>query len=401
MPENPNDLHVVGCADGEVWHTIRSPGRLAPAGKQWTGFTDVLAQSQRPAFVKGRAVDVACARRTAVPGLEDGLWVLIALSNRVPILMFRQSSGQWQQFNTEGLLDSRDTRRVAIGTVHRRPVPNDPNSDYEVLHIAFVNGDGSWWLVFGDANGPLTGPFNLDERAGGYGRVSAIALDSMFVFGEDPLTGPSPAESPLLAVFDQELGGGAKGPLAGSLGLMRYTLLVGPEFIGTIDGSPSTVRVEPWQVILPSPGTAAGLPPGSGTIVVDADLAMRSVVAATGRGGGRMAHLPGMALLAPDQVPNIREPNYVGIKPRWIDLEALNLPVNTFDVFGDLVPIDYGKFATISASLSADVRHFVGTTTDGRVLHQLRPLYANFGFFEDVETGVGQNVGTFTAVDCG
>jgi hypothetical protein len=36
MPENPSDLHVVGrTADGQLWHTIRSPGG-------WTGLGDVL-----------------------------------------------------------------------------------------------------------------------------------------------------------------------------------------------------------------------------------------------------------------------------------------------------------------------------------------------------------------------
>jgi hypothetical protein len=87
MPENPSDLHVVGrTADGQLWHTIRSPGG-------WTGLGDVLEAANLPAL-RGHVVDVACTRRMDVPGVEDGLYVLVAFDNEPPRLLFRISNGE-------------------------------------------------------------------------------------------------------------------------------------------------------------------------------------------------------------------------------------------------------------------------------------------------------------------
>ena len=216
MPENPNDLHVVGVAGGRVWHTIRSPGG------QWTALRDVLVASViffgEP--TAGHVVDVACARRMGVPGLEDGLWVLVAFDDRAPHMVFRGAdTGRWQYVGNGVLTSLVAGRKVAIGTVHTRPVPDDPSSDYEVLHAAVVNDDGHEYLAFGDAEGDFPGGLVNPDELHGFGPVSAIALDSMFVVGTDPV------EAPLLVVFDQRLADGTKAPIADSLGLMRYTLL--------------------------------------------------------------------------------------------------------------------------------------------------------------------------------
>jgi hypothetical protein len=101
---------------------------------------------------------------------------------------------------------------------------------------------------------------------------------------------------------------------------------------------------------------------------------------------------PGVALFSPDGV---------GLAGSWIDLEKLTI---SFPWGGSVsyAPRDVGFFATMSAYRSAGGHHFVGTTFNGRLWHQLRGLGAPFAFFGDVELeGVGQNVGLFTAVDCG
>ena len=409
MPEEANDLHVVGCTTaGVVWHTIRSPGRLAPAGTDWLGFGDVLAQPGVPAGLKGRAVDVACARRIGVDGLEDGLWVLIAFRDRPPVLLFRASSpaGTWTDHTTQSLLDVGNASKVALGTVTWRAnlETSDPADDVNVLHIAAVTA-GYLRLLFGRAEGgAVSEAFDPDEQYG-FGRVSAVALDTSFV------TGQGFVEMPMVVAHSE-----TPGTQAGSLGLMRYILLVGPEDLEAIGpANTGLVLTEPWDTLLPSPAQTGGtipLFPPPGTVVVDAALADRSVFAVTGNGPllppppgwpygpipVPLAHKPGMALLAPQQLP--LRPQPLSLFPRtWTDLEGFTFS----SPFGPItaVPLDVGALTTISASKTTEGRHIVATTTTGMLFHQLRAPTATFALFGNVEAAGAGVRGPFMAVDCG
>ena len=106
-----------------------------------------------------------------------------------------------------------------------------------------------------------------------------------------------------------------------------------------------------------------------------------------------------MALLAPEPLPVRPQP--LSLFPRiWTDLEAFTFssPLGPTTV----VPVDVGAFATISASRTTEGRHIVGTTTTGRLFHQLRAPTATYAGFGNVETAVGRLIGfPFIAGDCG
>ena len=78
-----------------------------------------------------------------------------------------------------------------------------------------------------------------------------------------------------------------------------------------------------------------------------------------------------------------------GLLSSWRDLEISNIGT-----------VDVGTFATAAAASTTEGLHIVGVTTDGRIWHQLRP--SSSAIFRDIEqVGVGQDVGLFTAIDCG
>ena len=137
MAENPANLHVVGrTADGQLWHTIRSPSG-------WTPFGDVLAAANLPSF-RGRVVDVACARRAAIaaPGNIEGLYVLVAFEDEPPRLLFRSSNGgSWSQ--QPGVFFP-TARKVAAGTF--TSVPQSSGTGLNQIHMAAVTDDGTYSL---------------------------------------------------------------------------------------------------------------------------------------------------------------------------------------------------------------------------------------------------------------
>jgi hypothetical protein len=58
-----------------------------------------------------------------------------------------------------------------------------------------------------------------------------------------------------------------------------------------------------------------------------------------------------------------------------------------------------GAFERVAAATTSEGEHILGVTSNGRLFHQLRP--SSSAQFRDVEAvGVGQNVGSFTAIAC-
>ena len=201
--------------------------------------------------LNGSAVDVACARRIGVDGLVDGLWVLIAFSTRQPILLFRSSApgAPWTDETTDSLLDLGTASKVAIGTVTWRANfdTSDPANDVNVLHIAAVTA-GFVRLVFGRAEGgAVSQPFDPDIGYG-FGRVSAVALDTLFV------TGQGFVEMPMVVAHSE-----TPGTQAGSLGLMRYIVLAGPDDLEAIEqANPNAMLTSPGRHSCPHRPKPAG-----------------------------------------------------------------------------------------------------------------------------------------------
>jgi hypothetical protein len=171
MPENPANLHVVGrTADGQLWHTIRSP-------TGWTAFGDVLAAAGLPSL-RGHVVDVACSRRVAGGSpVVEGLYVLVALDDQPPRLLLRSSNdGTWSQqpgafFPT--------ARKVAAGTLTTlsSPLRNE-------IHLAAVTDDGHLVSAVHDvsATQPVL-PDDVELTAGEIGDVRAAALSTIVAIG--------------------------------------------------------------------------------------------------------------------------------------------------------------------------------------------------------------------------
>jgi hypothetical protein len=218
-----------------------------------------------------------------------------------------------------------------------------------------VTDDGHLLSAFADvtATQPVQQPDDVELTAGETGQLRAVALDSAVA-----IDSPS---SPLrmLAVTDDA----------------RLLLTVGRGAgIGDLNG-----QWTPWTPVLAgTPGLPVPADP------LDAELAARSVVAATGDGHAWLAPaIPGSFMLGP-----------------WVDLETYTYTVSGPVWSGTFTGVaDVGTFSTVAAEWAGEGLHVVGTTTNGRLWHQLRSGSSIFGDIELV--GVGQNVGSFTAVDCG
>ena len=133
-----------------------------------------------------------------------------------------------------------------------------------------------------------------------------------------------------------------------------------------------------WTEVLA--GTVARAVPAD---AIDADLAAESVIAATGDGHVWLAQaLPTGSLGA------------------WVDLETYTATFSGGPWSGTFTTtFDVGTFSTVAAGWTSEGLHVVGTTTNGRLWHQLRTPTS---IFRDIElAGVGRDVGAFTAVDCG
>jgi hypothetical protein len=342
MPENPNDLHVVGrTADGQLWHTIRSPGG-------WTPFGDVLAAANLPAL-RGHAVDVACVRRLGVS--IEGLYVLVAFDNEPPRLLLRSSNdGTWSQkpgayFPT--------ARKVAAGRF--RSVSQGAGTPINEIHMAVVTDDGHLLSAYADvtATQPVQQPDDVELTAGETGQLRAVTLDTAMAID------PPSSSLRMLAVTDdarllQTVGRGA----------------------GIVDPNGQWT---PWTPVVA--GTPALPVPAD---ALDAELAARSVVAVTGDGHVWLAPaIPASLMLGP-----------------WVDLETYTYTVSGPVWSGTFTgAANVGTFSTVAAEWAGQGLHVVGTTTNGRLWHQLR---GGISIFADIElVGVGQNVGSFTAVDCG
>ena len=171
MAENPANLHVVGrTADGLLWHTIRSPSA-------WTPFGDVLAAAGLPSL-RGRVVDVACARRAAfaAPGNVEGLYVLVAFEDEPPRLLFRSShNGSWSQ--QPGAFFP-NARKVAAGTF--TSVPQGSGTGLNQIHMAAVTDDGHLLTAFANAAAtqPVQQPDDVETTAGETGELRAVGAGS-------------------------------------------------------------------------------------------------------------------------------------------------------------------------------------------------------------------------------
>jgi hypothetical protein len=302
--------------------------------------------------LRGHAVDVSCARRASVaaPGNVDGLYVLVALDDEPPRLLFRSSvGGTWTQ--QQGAFFP-TARKVAVGTFVSVSQGTSGTARNEV-QMAAVTDDGHLLTASAPATAtqPVQQPDEVEATAGETGEIRGVALDSVFAID-------SPTSVPLLIVTAdarllQTRGRGA-----------------------TIDDANG--QWVPWIEVLAGP-VARAVPADA----LDADLAARSVVAATGDGHAWLAPaLPTLALGA------------------WVDLETYTATFSGGPWSGTFTTtFDVGTFSTVAAAWASEGLHVVGTTTDGRLWHQLRSPTA---IFRDIElAGVGADVGAFTAVDCG
>jgi hypothetical protein len=210
----------------------------------------------------------------------------------------------------------------------------------------------------------LGGP-NIDEI-----HLAAVTDDGHLVSAVHDFTATQPA-----VPDDVELTAGETNQLRAValstirlIGQSRMTLLAVTADGDLIQTSGRTAQWDPWIAVS---GFFVGQPLPADAI--DTSLAREGVVLVTGNGHVWLA----------TYLPN-------GFLSRWRDLEISNV--------GTVV--DVGTFATVAAGSTTEGLHIVGTTTDGRIWHQLRPSPS--AIFRDIEqVGVGQDVGLFTAIDCG
>jgi hypothetical protein len=337
VPENPAALHVVGrTADGKVWHTIRTP-------TGWTPFGNVLAAAGRLDLEGlGEVVDVAAARRVQ-PGLNghpEGLYVLLALNDARAVLLFRNAdTGAWTQEATAFF--PHNARRVAAAVSFIVSEGSAPARSE--LHMAVVTDNGFLLSAIhqhGSASPDV--PANVEWYAGDRGDHRSVAM----------------------------LGMGAIDAPTTSVELV----------VSTADGRIFTTRGGPnaW-----SPFTDVA---GRRGDVVDAAIASTGsetdYLAVTGDGRVWRA---------------ARNGSSVG---PWLDLEEVNAVVTGGGVVVNTTQIvDVGTFQRVAGAATTEGMHILGVTTNGRLLHQLRPSQGRM--FRDVElVGVGQNVGSFTAAAC-
>jgi hypothetical protein len=352
MPENPGLVHVLGrTADGEVWHTMRSPRTGLGGGPppDWTPFQDLFGPNEAdiPAL-KGHAVDVSCTRRIAAhaasgAAVSDAVYALVALDNAPPKLLLRISdpAPHWTQVPGPYFPIARKVAVTAsVTTLH------------STVHFAAVTDDGQLVSAFADVGEtqPVQQVDDVEATAGDIGEVLAVALGA----GLFPGTAPAVA---LLAVT-------ADGKLMATSG--RGASVADP-----------AGQWAPWTEVLV--GTPPRALPGDAT---DAALAGNSVVATTGDGHVWLA----LALSG------------TGVAD-WVDLEKISFTFGRWGTF--TFDFDVGTFATASATLAREGLHVLGTTTDGHLWHQLRAPNSVFGDVEGAGITSPPEAGSFTAVDCG
>jgi hypothetical protein len=218
--------------------------------------------------------------------------------------------------------------------------------------MAAITDDGHLLTAFADttATQPVQLPDEVEMTAGEIGELRAVALDTQ-------VTIDGPPNVRLLAVTAD-------------------ARLLRTDGRGATIGNPAGQWTS-WNEVLA--GTVAQAVPGEAT---DADIAARSVVAATGDGHVWLAQ----ALPA-------------GILSAWVDLETYTATFSGGPWSGTFTTtFDVGTFSTVAAGWTAEGLHVVGTTTNGRLWHQLRTPTS---IFRDIElVGVGRDVGAFTAVEC-
>jgi hypothetical protein len=335
MPENPLALHVVGrTGDGRLWHTIRTPGG-------WTPFGDVLAASGLSAL-SGEVAGVACARRLMIgTALEEGLYVFMGIARDRPRLLFRSSdTGLWREDAAPAFAPS---SRVAVAT--RGSVGTlTPSS---MLHLAAVSNAGVLFAAAQafDASSPDV-PVSVEWSAGERGDLRAVALLS--------------------------------GVAIDSVATMLYAASADGRVYVTFGSSSA------WSPF-------ADLDTTSGPGQRPGDV----LALAAAQNGTSTEH----AIVTGDGHAWIATRFLNGTWARWRDLETYTA---TFTggpgVSGTFTAsLDVGTFNSIAVATTGEGAHVVGTTTDGRLWHQLRAT--TMPVFRDVElVGVGQDVGRFTAV---
>jgi hypothetical protein len=335
MPENPMALHVAGAtADGRLLHTIRTPGG-------WTDFGDVLAASGLAALT-GEVAGVACARRLMTgTALEEGLYVFVAFVRERPRLLFRSgSTGLWHEHAAPTFTSS---RHVAVAT---RGSVSQGGMGTSMLHLAAVSNAG----VLSAASQPYEttapdAPVSVEWSAGERGDLRAVAL----------------------------LSGIAIDSTATSL----YAASADGRIYAT---SGSSGAWGPFQDLDTNNGP--GLRPGD---VLDV---------AAAQGGTSTDHV----IVTGDGHVWIASLYSNGTWARWRDMETYQTTFSGPGVSGTtMATLDVGTFNTASLAVTSEGTHVVGTTTNGRLWHQLRSTM--MPVFRDVElVGLGKDVGRFTAV---
>jgi hypothetical protein len=328
---------VVGrTADGKVWHTIRTP-------TGWTPFGNVLAAAGRLDLEGlGEVVDVAAARRVgpALNGHPEGLYVLLALNDARAVLVFRNAdTGAWTQEAT-GFFPH-NARRVAAAVSFI--VSQGAGTARSELHMAVVTDNGFLLTAIhqhGSASPDV--PADVEWFAGDRGDNRSVAM----------------------------LGMGAIDAPSTSVELVASTA---EGRIFTTTGGPNA-----WSPFADVAGRRGD--------VVDA------AVASTG------AEVDYLAVTGDGRVW-LAARNGSSTQP-WRDLEEVNVVVTGGGVVVNTTQIvDVGTFQRVAGASTTEGVHILGVTTNGHLLHQLRPSAGRM--FRDVESvGVGQNVGAFTAAAC-
>jgi hypothetical protein len=340
MPENAANLHVVGrTADGHVWHTIRSP-------TGWTQFENVLAQAGRLDLEGlGEVVDVAAARRTE-PGLNgkpEGLYVLCGLNDARAVLLFRNAdTGAWTQEATAFFPHNARRVAAAVSTIVSEGA-NPPRSE---LHMAVVTDNGFLLTAIHD-HGSATPdvPADVEWFAGERGDYRSVALNGQFAIDAASTTVELVATTADGRVF-------------------------------TTTGAPNA-----WSPFLDVEAAGAGQRGDFMDAAITSMFPETDYFGVTGEGRVWVAA-------------------HNGTWQQWRDLEEVNVVITGGGVVINTTQIvDVGTFERVAAATASEGVHILGVTSNGHLLHQLRPSQGRM--FRDVESvGVGQNVGSFTAVAC-
>jgi hypothetical protein len=335
MSENPVALHVVGrTADGRLWHTIRTPGG-------WTLFGDVLAAIGLAALT-GEVVDVACARRLMIgTALEEGLYVVVAFARERPRLLFRSAdTGQWHEDAAPAFPVARRVAVAARGSVSQGGTPSS------ALHLAAVTDAGVLLAATQPYGTTQPGaPVNVEWSAGERGDLRTVALLSGIAID-------STATDLLAASSD-----GRIYRTSGSAGAWSQ--------FQDLDTSAGP-GLRPGDVLAIG---AANTGTGTDYVIVTGD---GHVWIASSFSNGTWA--------------------------RWRDLETYTATFSGGGVSGTFTATeDVGTFNTAAVAVTGEGTHVLGTTTNGRLWHQLRSM--PMPIFRDVElVGIGQDVGQFTTV---